>query len=197
MSRYWILGTAALALAGMGCGHGAASQATASAAQPGTQAQTGMGAGMAGGKMAAMCPMAIPGTLVSAADTSTGEALTFSTTSRDDVTDLRARVRAMADMHNQHHASGGMHGGMHGGMMSGPKGSGHGGGAMGNMPMHPPSSARVEDTDAGARLVFTPADPLQMTQLQSAVRAHADMMQKGGCGMMTGMHQTGELQRSH
>ena len=184
MMNHWILGTAGLALVSMGCMHGAASQATAPAAQPGTpgaQARTGMGAGMADGKMAAMCPMAIPGTQVSAADTSTGEALTFSTTSPDQVAELRTRVRAMADMHNQHHASGGMHEGMHqpGGMMSG--------GGMANMPMPPPSTATVEDTDAGARLVLTPQDPAQMAQLQSAVRAHAGMMQQGGCGMMKGM----------
>ena len=183
MLKHWILGTAGLALVSMGCAHDAASHATAPLAQPGAQAETGMG-GMAGGRMAAMCPMAVPGTQVSAADTATGEALTFSTTSPDQVAELRTRVHAMADMHNQHHGAGGMHQGMHehGGMM--------GGGAMANMPMPPPSTATIENTDSGARLVLTPTDPAQMAQLQSAVRGHADMMQKGGCGMMKGMQQT-------
>ena len=121
--------------------------------------------------MAAMCPMAVPGTQVSASDLSTGEAVTFSTTSPEQVADLRSRVRAMADMHNRHHASGDMSG-MQGGM--------HGHGGM----MPPPSTASVEDTDAGARLMVTPKDPAQLAQLQSAVRAHAEMMQQGGCGMM-------------
>ena len=190
MMKHSILGTAALALVSMGCMHGAASQAAA----PATQAETGAQAqtGMADGKMAAMCPMAVAGTQVSAADTSTGEALTFRTTSPDQVGELRTRVRAMADMHNQHHGPGGMHEAMHqnGGMMSG-------GGAMANMPMPPPSTAKVEDTDAGARLVLTPTDPAQMAQLQSAVRGHADMMQKGGCGMMKGMQQPGGSPLSH
>lgn len=192
MMKNWVLGTAAVV--SMGCMHGAASQATAPAAQPrapGAQAQTGMGAGMAGDKMAAMCPMAIPGTQVSAADTSIGETLTFSTTSPDQVAELRTRVRAMADMHNQHHASGGMHQGMHesGGTMSG-------GGAMADMPMPPPSTATVEDSDAGASLILTPKDPAQMAQLQSAVRAHANMMQQGNCGMMK-MRQAGGMQHGH
>jgi len=156
--------------------------------------QTGMGTGMAGGKMATMCPMAVPGTQVSAADTSTGETLAFTTTAPDQVAELRTRVHGMADMHNQHHASaGGMHDGMHehGGMMGG------GGDAMANMPMPPPSTATVEDTDSGARLDLTPKDPAQKAELQSAVRGHADMMQKGGCGMMKGMQQPGGSPPSH
>jgi hypothetical protein len=135
--------------------------------------------------MAAICPMAVPGTQVSTSDTSTGEVVTFSTTSPDQVADLRSRVRAMADMHNQHHGPGdmsGMQGGMHG--QGGMMGSGAGqGGETGHMPMPPPSTTSVEDTDTGARLVVTPKDPAQLAQLQSAVRAHAGMMQPGHCEM--------------
>ncbi len=185
MTKRWILISGAVALVGVGCSHDAASQPTASAPPPpaGARAPGGMDAE----RLAAMCPMAVPGAHVSAADVSTGEALTFSTTSPDQVADLRSRVHAMADMHNRHHASGdmsGMQGGMHGGMMG--TGTDSGGG-MGHMPMPPPSTASVEDTDTGARLVVTPKDPAQLAQLQSAVRGHADMMQQGHCGMMGGM----------
>ena len=188
MTNRWIVISGAVALLGVGCSHGAASQPTASAPPPpaATQAPGGMDAD----RMAAMCPMAVPGAQVSAADVSTGETLTFSTTSPDQVADLRSRVHAMADMHNRHHASGemsGMQGGMHGGMMGTGTGTDSGGG-MGHMPMPPPSTASVEDTDTGARLVVTPKDPAQLAQLQSAVRAHADMMQQGHCAMMGGMH---------
>lgn len=186
----WILGALALALAGAGCSHGSASQPSATTAQPApprAQAQAGTTGEMGSGKMTGMCPMAVPDTQVSAADTATGEALTFTTSSPDQVADLRSRVHAMADMHNQHHATaemGGMHG--HGGMMGEGMGSGQGGG-MGHMSPPPLSTATVEDTDTGARLEITPVDPTQLAQLQSAVRAHADMMQQGRCGMMGGM----------
>ena len=191
LMKHWILGTAALALASFGCEHAAASHATAPVEQPGTpgaQAQTSMGAGMAGGRMAAMCPMAVSGTKVLAADTPTGETLTFSTTSPDQVADLRTRVHALADMHNRHEAAGATH--AHEGMMGGggDTGSGPAGGPMADM-QPPPATATAEDTDAGARLVLTPKDPAQLAQLQSAVRAHADMMQQGRCGMMNGMQQ--------
>ncbi|MGZ6143114.1 MAG: hypothetical protein ACXWLM_07230 [Myxococcales bacterium] len=181
--KHWILGMSALALVSIGCAHGEASQtAAAPAVQPMAHPHTGMRAGMTGDKMAAMCPMAVPGTQVSSLDTATGEMITFSTTSPDQVAELRTRVRAMADMHNQHHGAGGMQGmHEHEGMMSGSGGDS----AMASMPMPPPSTATVEDIDGGARLVLAPTDPAQLAQLQSAVRSHAQMMQQqGACGMM-------------
>ncbi|MGZ3459544.1 MAG: hypothetical protein ACXU86_13705, partial [Archangium sp.] len=57
--------------------------------------------------MAAMCPMQVQGTKVEASNTDTGAALTFTT--QGDVTELRRRVSAMAQMHNEHHAGQGMH----------------------------------------------------------------------------------------
>ena len=87
-----------LAFAMGGCMHaGHAATASATASQPSTAAP------MEGG-MAGMCPMTVPGTKVSAVDTSTGEAVTFTTTA-DQAAALREKVHAMADMHNQHHAA--------------------------------------------------------------------------------------------
>jgi hypothetical protein len=130
------------------------------------------------------CPMAVPGTQVAVTETRDGEAVTF-TTSRNQADELRARVHAMADMHNSHHQGGGMegmHGGMqHGGMM--------GGGSMGSTGgrdamMPPPSRATVEDVEGGARLVVTPNDPADLDQLRSTVRMHAEhMRQTGTCEM--------------
>jgi len=130
--------------------------------------------------MMAMCPMNVPGTHVSASDIADGEALAFTTTP-DQVDELRTRVRAMADMHNQHHGVGkdGMH---HEGMSGG--GMGAGGERMGGMMMPPPSRAAVEDLANGARIVVTPNSSADLQKLQSAVRMHAQHMEQHGCGMM-------------
>jgi len=119
--------------------------------------------------MMAMCPMTVPGTQVFAADTANGEALTFTTTP-DQVTELRIRVHAMGNMHNQRH--GGVGGGE--GMMGGMKG--------GKM-TPPPSRAWVDDVENGARISMTPNDSADLQKLQSAVRMHAEHMQRHGCGM--------------
>ena len=130
--------------------------------------------------MMAMCPMNVPGTQVSAADVATGETLTFTTT--DQVAELRSRVHAMAEMHNKHHAAGGMHQGM----MGRGTGSGKamGGGMMGEGMMMPASRAMVVDLDKGASIMLTPDDPADLQKLQSAARMHAQKMQQSGCGMM-------------
>jgi len=110
--------------------------------------------------MMAMCPMTVPGTQVYAADTANGEALTF-TTAPAQVAELRIRVHAMANMHNQHHGDLG----------------GQGTGAT----KPPPSSAWVEDVENGARIAMTPTDPADLLKLQSAVRMHAAHLQQHGC----------------
>lgn len=114
----------------------------------------------------AMCPMMVnmAETQIAASDTDDGIAIVFTTTG--DVADLRARVRHMADMHNQ------MAGGMQGGGM---QGSG----------MHMvPSRASVEDVPGGARLVLMPMDPSQLAALRQQARMHVEMMRKGQCPMM-------------
>lgn len=167
---------AVLAFAGTACMH-AGHAATSAAAQPATAAPA-----PAAPRMAEICPMSIPGTKVSAADTATGEALTFTTTP-DQADLLREKVHAMAEMHNRHHASGDAgHGGMAG--MGGMAGGGMAGGEMGGMQMPPPSRATVEDLADGARILVTPNDPADLQVLQSTVRMHAEHMQKDGCGMM-------------
>jgi hypothetical protein len=183
----------ALALAGAACTHrGATTPSTPQASTAATPSQD----------MDAMCPMNVPGTKVSAEDTATGAAFTFTTTP-DQVQALRDRVSAMAEMHNRHHAAmgehgsmqgsagaGGMHGdaqgsaGMHGSMHGG---AGTEGGAEG-MGMPVAARASAEDVDGGARLVLTPNDPADLPKLQSMVRAHAEHMEQSGCPMMHGKH---------
>lgn len=119
----------------------------------------------------AMCPMMMTaGTQVATSDTSDGVAIAFTTTG--DVADLRARVRRMADMHNQ---------------MAGAKGKGMQGGGMqggGKGMRMVPSRASVEDVPGGARLVLVPTDPSQLGALRQQARMHAEMMQQGRCPMM-------------
>jgi hypothetical protein len=107
-------------------------------------------------EMAGMCPLEVSGTQVAATDTSDGAAIAFTTTG--EVANLRQRVHHMAVMHDH--------------MM-----------AEGMMKMVP-SSARAEDIDGGARIVLTPKDPAQLSELRAHVRDHATMMANGRCPMM-------------
>jgi hypothetical protein len=113
-------------------------------------------------------------TQIATSDTDDGIAIVFTTTG--DVADLRARVRHMADMHNQ------MAGGMQG---SGMQGSGMQGSSMQGSSMHMvPSRASLEDVPGGARLVLMPMDPSQLAALRQQARMHVEMMRKGQCPMM-------------
>jgi hypothetical protein len=166
MRRALAVTAAAFAVAAAGCmAHGAQTPPPAAASQA-----VGAPAGMS----MQNCPMAVPGTQVSVADTPDGEAITF-TTSPDHASDLRDRVHAMADMHNRHHQGDGMEG-MHGVMQHGHM---MGGGEHMTM-MPPPSRAAVEDVDGGARIVVSPTDPADVDRLRSAVRAHAEHMRESG-----------------
>lgn len=124
-------------------------------APPAAATTTTCCAGMADG-MKRMCPMAVPGTSASALDVDGGAALEFTTTSGE-VADLRARVHHMADKHE--------HGGCP--MMS---------------EMKTASSAKVEETAAGARIVFTATNPAELAALRENVRAEAQHM-RAGCPM--------------
>lgn len=152
-----------------------------------------------------MCPMQLAGTQVAAEDTQDGVAMVFTTSG--DVSELRRRVRRMAEMHQTHMANHSSHMGP-GGMGSGGMGSGGmmGSGAMGSGTMGPeqpmgskpmmggehmgmhmvPSAARTEDVDGGARIVLTPEDPARLAELRAHAREHAAMMAKGQCPMKHG-----------
>ena len=156
MTRTLLAATAALALL-VGCAHSPTSTAGPSPAA-GPQAAGPSDA------MMATCPMAVPGTEVSATDAPGGETLTFTTTG--DVTELRSRVRGMAVMHNGHHDSGSSPEGMMGG---------------GNMT---PSHATVIDVDNGSSILLTPSHPGDLQKLQAEVRMRAHRMRLNGCGMM-------------
>ncbi len=126
------------------------------------------------GAMADMCPMEVPGTQVSVADTQDGVAIAFTTSG--DVAQLRQRVQGMAVRHEKKMSRGGMMGS--GGMGSGGMmGSGH-------MMKMVDSTAHAEDIDAGARIVLSPKDPAQLSELRDHVREHAARMAGGHCPMM-------------
>lgn len=169
---------AALASLSLACKHGDAAAPDASAAAPARGAATAAPPLPAGhpGSMAAMCPMDVPGAKVAAADSPTGETVTFTTTSPDQVAELRQRVRAMSQMHEGRHA--------HGVEAQGSAAGAPPGGGPGAAMMPPPATTSVEDVDGGARVTVTPKDPADLQKLQAAVRGHADQMQQQGCAMM-------------
>lgn len=109
-------------------------------------------------EMAAMCPMAVEGTVVRAEDTAAGVALVFTTPGQMD--ELRGRVARMAEMHAQ---------------------QGREAPQQRAQVMHQ-AEVRAEDTEAGARLVFTPTDPAQLEALREGIQQHAtEMMLSGQC----------------
>ena len=142
------------------------------------------------GMMKDSCPMQVPGTAVSVDDVEGGVAISFST-SQGNVADLRQRVRSMAEMHNRHQADGMMMGGgpHESGAGAGHEhktddAAGHSGGAMMGGMMMPATTATVEDTDQGARIVVRPRDPADLAGLRQHARMNAAKMSQGECPMM-------------
>lgn len=158
-----------------------ATQTTQTEAQP----KPSMDGGQMGHDMTAMCPMAVEGTSARAEDVEGGAALAFTTTG--DVAELRRRVAHMVEMHEKHHGEGhgaGMGGGgAEKGMMGGDKGMMGGDKGM----MMPPATARSEEIEGGARLIFTPRDAADLPKLRDHARQHAEKMASGQCPMMA-MH---------
>jgi len=170
-------------LALSGC---AASQAgqppTAAAPAAATGSPPGHGMGQ---DMSASCPMAVEGTTARAEDVEGGAAMAFTTTG--DVAELRRRVAHMAEMHETHHGEG------HGAMMQG----GEHGGMMGEGMKMPPATARSEEIEGGARLVFIPKDPADLPRLREHAHEHAEKMASGQCPMMHGHGGPGAPEAHH
>jgi antitoxin component of MazEF toxin-antitoxin module len=106
----------------------------------------------------------MPGTEVSVTDAANGGTITFTT--REQVSELRTRVRDMAAIHNQHQAAGTNPPGMTGGETM----------------AH--SHATVIDVENGSSILMTPNDPGDLQKLQAEVRMRAQHMRQNGCGMM-------------
>jgi len=170
------------------------------------------------------CPMQVTGTTLRTEDTSGGVALVFLTSG--DVSELRTRVRRLADMHNQMQ-SGSRSNMQQGASSSTPsssmpgtgnydtQGSGApGGGSMGEgstysgstgmqQPstqggggMMPSATARAEDIDGGAQLILIATDPSQTDTLRQNVRQEAQDMAAGNCSMMMQGSGSGGMQQN-
>lgn len=145
--------------------------------------------GNSGDSMAA-CPVSVPGAMVSTAHTADGEAMTFSTTTPEQVAELRRRVHSAAEMHNKNHGSSTCGDMMGDEAMGGMMGSDHkigpamGGDHMKGVKMMPQSHATVADVDKGACMTLTPSTASDLKELQSAIRVRAVRMQQHGCGPM-------------
>jgi len=115
-----------------------------------------------------MCPK---GVQITATDDEDGVTITFTTPG--DPTEVRARVRKMAAMHDR----------MSHGMMGRGEGSGGMGEGMHEHTAMVPSHATVEDVDHGACMRITPDDPAQLATLRDQIHAHVAMMNRGQCPM--------------
>jgi hypothetical protein len=124
-----------------------------------------MGATMMDG----ICPMGVRGTTVAASDIDGGISLTF-VTPTGDVSELRRRVRRMAQMHE---AGCGIIS-QRGTMMAGRSTSGSTSGS---------ATASADDLDQGARLVLKPADPGQLDSFRQQVRLCVEHLKHGECPM--------------
>ena len=166
------------------------------------------------------CPEGLAQAGVSVSNTDGGVALTF-ITSEDEVAELRARVRHMADVNNrgtgdaqptftEHEVRDEAEGEvapapaprLNGGMPLQQEGlhTMHGG-RPGQRPYFGtsagsgsiPSTAAVEDVDGGARLVLTPRDSNQLAALRERVSAHVRRVQDAECAMLAAERkETGE-----
>lgn len=131
------------------------------------------------GDMAARCPMAVEGAEAAVRDTSSGVALSF-TTSKGDVEELRKRVQSMAAMHERMLADGGP-------MTGHPMDKDMDAGAhdvRSTARMMPAANVAMEPIERGARLVFTPKDPAKLKELREHVRMHQEQIKEGHCPMM-------------
>lgn len=164
-----ILSAALLAL--IGCGGSEAEEIPPASATAGAEhtspmqphAMHGHGQHGQGGAVATACPMMLSGAEMTVEEIEGGSAMTFTTASAGDVEDLRARVRGMAAMHEQH------------------AGMGHG--MMAGMPR---AEVSVVELPNGARLELRATDPADVEQLRRHAAVHADHMRtRRTCPMMT------------
>lgn len=145
------------------------------------------------------CPLKVEGTKVIAADVEGAAALDFETTT--DVAEVQRRVARMAEQHAGDGCAMMAHGG---GMGVAGHPQGH---AAEHLALPTPSAASAEassgapapaatehelmhsatvsaeNTERGARLVFTPKRAEQLDALRAVVRAKAEKMNTGSCAM--------------
>lgn len=160
MTRTLQAGAAALALLA-GCAHAGPTQAALSEAR------------VRSTEPMARCPMSIPGTRVSAADSRLGEVLTFTTAGPVDA--LRSRVEAMAEQHNLRHSPASARLAARGGVRSWRRPALAGA-------TTPPSYATVLDVAHGASLTVRPDAPDDLAQVRAVMRQRAWHLQRVGCG---------------
>ena len=116
--------------------------------------------------MRTTCPLGVTNAHVVYDDTATGAKLTFSTTP-DRLAELRERAHNASALHGNGEHVGQGHDGKHG----------LGSGRHGIRPNHmPPSTAGVEDTPDGARLIITPRDAKDLEELRRGLKARVEKM---------------------
>lgn len=129
------------------------------------------------------CPMALDGTEVEYEETDQGAAMRFTTD--EDVDELRDRVQWMADQHNEmvekHQEK--MDQMDEDGRMP-RQDNERGDKEMKKMKTMLEAHAQAEQTDDGARLIFTARDDGDVDDLRDSVEEQAEMFDQRGCPMM-------------
>jgi hypothetical protein len=132
------------------------------------------------------CPMVVESASVEVEETADGVALRFTSTTADNVDDLRNRVEHMARMYEMHGGGQGQGGSMmwqHMGHRRADQ-SQAGAGRQGPTGAMPAATAKLENIDNGARLVLTPKDRSQLAALREHARDHERRMESGECWMV-------------
>jgi len=143
----------------------------------GCSSATPSGETPSGDQGSSMCPIELSGTTVTVVDVPGGVALSFSTVPRN-VRELRDRVTRLAQYYNDPPTGLTPFGGA---PLSDPSGATPMGvPQQGVQTARPPSSASVEETDSGARLVLTPRDDTRLPRMREQVREDALAMTKTG-----------------
>jgi hypothetical protein len=121
-------------------------------------------------QIATGCPLGVPGTLATIAETEDGVAMTFLTTFNR-VDELRERARHAAALHGPSAKIGLGHEGAHG------QGGQHGLQAM----QLPPSRVAEMDVEAGARLTLVPVDGAERNMLVTKATDGVRRMNASAC----------------
>ena len=144
---------------------------------------------------AGICPMKLPGAVASAADWPGGAMLTFETSSSKSLPELRKRVHQWAQQFETHVArldpGQGVGGAGTAGQAPGPTKPGPAArsgpvGQLGKAAVVslPRAWVSVDDTKRGSRILFTPEQGSQLTELRGAVQQYAKHLVIGGCPIL-------------
>ncbi|HTE56669.1 MAG TPA: hypothetical protein VK698_37710 [Kofleriaceae bacterium] len=147
---------------------------------PDTQTSTTAAAEkVTGGERSDACPLAIEGTTQSIEDTVDGVVVLFATPNKADLTELRRRVDALAEVHQSSESSAAQDSAA--APPQGPGTTANQVGAEDKGKLEAVASVEMAEGDKGVRLVLRPRDPAQLDSVRAPLRKQADDLVQGVC----------------